>query len=29
VSGKDLPVATKLRFWEPEEWKGFPLRSKI
>jgi hypothetical protein len=26
VSGKDLPVATKLRFWEPEEWKGFPIR---
>jgi len=26
VSGKDLPVATKLRFWEPEEWKGFPIK---
>ena len=26
VSGKDIPVATKLRFWEPEEWKGFPIR---
>jgi hypothetical protein len=26
VSGKDLPVATKLRFWEPEGWKGFPIK---
>ena len=26
VSGKDLPVDTKLRFWEPEEWKGFPIK---
>jgi hypothetical protein len=26
LSGKDLPVATKLRFWEPEEWKGFPIK---
>jgi hypothetical protein len=26
VSGKDLPVPTKLRFWEPEQWKGFPIK---
>lgn len=26
VTGKDLPVAAKLRFWEPEGWKGFPIK---
>ncbi len=26
ITGKDLIQPTKLRFWEPEEWHGFPIK---
>jgi hypothetical protein len=26
ITGKDLKTPTKLRFWEPEGWKGFPIK---
>lgn len=26
ITGKDLFIPTKLRFWEPEEWHGFPIK---
>lgn len=26
ITGKDLIQPTRLRFWEPEEWHGFPIK---
>jgi hypothetical protein len=26
ITGKDLITPAKLRFWEPEEWHGFPIK---